>query len=53
MEELAAAFEPEEIEEEAFGLYEDFRHEIARGKRGWGQKGKLDLDLIRSLAARS
>jgi len=53
MEELAAAFDPEELEDEAFELYEEFRPEIERGKRGWGQKGKLDLNLIRSLASQS
>ncbi|MFQ6133756.1 MAG: hypothetical protein ACE5R4_17070 [Armatimonadota bacterium] len=50
MAELAAAFEPEDLEEVAFGLYEQFRPKIASGRRGWGQKGELDLDLIRSLA---
>ena len=50
MTELAAAFEPDELEGVAFSLYEEFRPEIARGQRGWGQKGKLDLDGIRSLA---
>ena len=50
MEELVTAFEPKELEEEAYGLYERFRPEIVPGQRGWGQKGDLDLDLIRSLA---
>jgi hypothetical protein len=50
METLAGAFEPEEIEQVAYDLYERFRPQIARGKRGWGQKGELDLDLIRGLA---
>jgi len=50
MEELAGAFEPEDIDEASYGLYEKFRPQIASGKRGWGQKGELDLDLIRSLA---
>ena len=51
MEELAAAFEPEELEERAYGLYERFRPQIPKGKRGWGAKGELDLKLIRSLAS--
>ena len=51
MEDLAAAFDPEELEDAAYGLYEKFRPKIASGKRGWGQKGILDLDLIRSLAS--
>ncbi len=49
MEELAEAFVPEELEEVAYGLYEEFRPKIAKGRRGWGQKGVLDLNLIRSL----
>ena len=49
---LAAAYEPEELEEVAYRLYEAFRPQIAPGKRGWGQKGELDLDLIHSLAQR-
>lgn len=52
MEELAASLKPEELNEVAFELYEEFRPEIASGTRGWGQKGVLDLDLIRSLAKR-
>ena len=53
MEELAAAFRPEALEEVAYGLYEKFRPSIAPGKRGWGQKGELDLDFVRSLATRA
>jgi hypothetical protein len=53
MEELAAAYTPQELGEEAFELYERFRPQIASGTRGWGQKGELDLDLIRDLARRS
>jgi len=49
MEELAASFEPDELCAEAFGLYEQFRPQIARGAKGWGQKGALNLDTIRSL----
>jgi len=50
MEELAAAFEPEELCVAAYGLYEQFRPQIPRGKSGWGRAGGLDLALIRSLA---
>ena len=49
MTQLAAAFEPDDLADEAYGLYETFRPSISEGKRGWGQKGDLDLDLIRSL----
>lgn len=50
MEELAASYRPADLAAEAFGLYERFRPAIAAGVTGWGQKGKLDLDLIRSFA---
>ena len=50
---LAAAFEPEALEQQAYGLYEAFRPKIAPGKRGWGQAGELELDLIRSLTNRA
>jgi hypothetical protein len=50
MEELAAAFPPDDLEERAYHLYVDFRPEIPAGKRGWGAKGRLDTDRIRSLA---
>jgi hypothetical protein len=52
METLAAAFEPEELEQNAFALYEQFRPAIPGGVRGWGAKGALDLDFIVSLAGR-
>ena len=53
MKKLAGAFGPEELAEIAFGLYEEFRPQIASGRRGWGQKGKLDLDLVRAMAKKS
>jgi hypothetical protein len=49
MTELAEAFEPEDLAEQARSLYERFRPEIPRGKKGWGAKGELDLGLVRSL----
>jgi hypothetical protein len=49
MEALADSYEPGDLADVAYDLYERFRPEIARGRRGWGQKGDLDLDLIRSL----
>jgi len=48
---LARAFEPEGFQAEAFELYERFRPDIPRGRRGWGAQGELDLELIRSLAS--
>jgi len=50
MDALAKAFEPDDLAEQAFALYERFRPEIPGGKKGWGVKGTLDLQLIRSLA---
>ncbi|NSW56369.1 MAG: hypothetical protein HPY44_10160 [Armatimonadetes bacterium] len=47
---LADSLEPEALAEAGYELYERFRPQIASGKKGWGQKGELDLDLIRSLA---
>ena len=49
MEALANAFPPDDLSEHAFALYETFRPQIPRGKKGWGAKGTLDLELIRSL----
>ena len=50
MAELAQAFNPEELADKAYPLYEKFRPEIPEGKKGWGAKGELDLDSIRALA---
>jgi hypothetical protein len=50
MEKLAKAFTPKQLESKAYGLYEKFRPEIPEGVKGWGAKGELDLDYIRSLA---
>ena len=50
MRDLAKAFRPEQLMENGFRLYEKFRPAIPEGVTGWGAKGKLDLDRIRSLA---
>jgi hypothetical protein len=50
MEKLAKAYTPKQLEHEAYSLYEKFRPKIPEGKKGWGAKGELDLDHIRSLA---
>ena len=50
MEKLAKAYTPKKLEKEAYGLYEKFRPEVPEGTKGWGAKGELDLDYIRSLA---
>jgi hypothetical protein len=50
MEKLAKAYPPKQLRSKAYDLYEKFRPEIPEGKKGWGAKGELDLDYIRSLA---
>lgn len=49
MKELANSFDKKELAARAYTLYEKFRPEIPEGKKGWGAKGELDLDLIASL----
>lgn len=49
MEKLAKVLTPKQLETKAYDLYEKFRPEIPEGKKGWGAKGELDLDYIRSL----
>jgi len=51
MRELSKAFRPEQLSANAFSLYEEFRPAIPAGVRGWGAKGNLDIDRIRSLAS--
>lgn len=50
MQALARSFEPADLGERAFALYEEFRPAVPKGVRGWGAAGALDLGLIRSLA---
>jgi hypothetical protein len=49
METLAKAFTPKQLQGKAYSLYEKFRPEIPEGKKGWGARGELDLEYIRSL----
>lgn len=48
---LAAAFDPDELAEHGFALYEQFRPEVPPGTKGWGALGVLDLGKIRALAS--
>lgn len=50
---LAKAHPPRKLEEIAFSLYEQFRPKIPGGAKGWGAKGRLDLNRIRALARRT
>ena len=53
LETLARAHEPDDLTEEAFRLYERFRPQIQPGKRGWEQKGTLDLEMVRRLSTKA
>jgi hypothetical protein len=46
----AGSFQPKELAEQAFDLYERFRPAIPDGVTGWGTKGNLDMGLIKGLA---
>ncbi len=50
MRKLAAAHKPSELAASAFELYARFRPTVEPGAPGWGQKGTLDLGLIREMA---
>jgi hypothetical protein len=50
MRDLAKAFRPEDLSQNAFQLYEKFRPAIPQGVTDWCVKGRLDIDRIRSLA---
>jgi hypothetical protein len=49
---LAKSLPKQELAERAFSLYESFRPGIPSGVTGWGAKGVLDLDVVRSLATK-
>lgn len=38
----------EELSNRAFGMYEDFRPNIPSGQKGWGRKGQLRFETVRS-----
>jgi hypothetical protein len=42
-------FRPEELAQNAFRLYEKFRPAIPEDVTGWGAKGRLEIERIRSL----
>jgi hypothetical protein len=48
MEDLAASMQPDELNRVGFRLYEHFRPDVPAGAKGWGAKGVLDLNRIRS-----
>ncbi|MDO9712419.1 hypothetical protein [Paracraurococcus lichenis] len=50
MEDLAARFEPEELNRIGFRLYEAFRPEVPPDVSGWGARAALHLERIRAAA---
>lgn len=50
MAELARAYTPSELSDNAYDLYVKFRPAVAGGKKGWGAKGRLSLKKITSMA---
>jgi hypothetical protein len=42
--------ERHQLARDAYALYEYFRPDIPEGKKGWGAKGDLDLELMEQLA---
>ena len=50
MRDLAKSFRLEGLAQNTFSLYERFRPAIPEDATGWGAKGRLDIDRIRSLA---
>jgi hypothetical protein len=52
MKRLAARFTPEQLNQEGFHLYEQFRPAVPPGERGWGAKGVLEVSKIRALRPR-
>ncbi len=50
LEALAQAYEPQELERQAYKLYERFRPGIPEGRQGWGAEGELSLEKVRKMA---
>lgn len=51
MEELAARYDPQELNRIGFRLYEQFRPEVPKDVTGWGARGELDLEMVRQASA--
>ena len=49
MTDLVGSLETDELALRSYRLYERFRPSIPPGRQGWGAKGELDLEFIRSL----
>lgn len=47
---LAGSLGADDLAHRGFRLYEAFRPDVPAGTKGWGARGRLDLDKIGSLA---
>jgi len=52
MQRLAASLSVDELDEQAFHVYERFRPEVPSDENGWGAMGVLDLDKTEALVKR-
>lgn len=43
----------DELNKKAFGMYEKFRPDVAKGQKGWGRKGELSLEEVEKVIRRS
>lgn len=43
----------QELSAKAFGFYEKFRPNVAKGGRGWGRKGELNFETIRDVVGKA
>jgi hypothetical protein len=50
---LARSMPPETLAVSGYALYVKFRPGVPTGVKGWGARGKLDLNLIRRLTKAS
>jgi hypothetical protein len=53
MAELAAAYEPGDLNLLGVRMYEGFRPGVPAGESGWGALGELNLEKVRALAERA
>lgn len=42
----------DELNEDAFHMYEQFRPTVASGQGGWGRKGELNLDTVKDIVTK-
>lgn len=53
LESLAKTYPPQELEQHAYKLYEQFRPGVPEGVSGWGAAGELDLQRVHKLASKA